>query len=189
MGSPDYPGREVLGSGKPRVVLARLMDGDPLEIGPRCQERLQTECWLVDLSRLVLRAYARIAYAAPRYRGRPPLDDWLRSRIDQSVVELVREDREEERTGIPAEEPWDPRYAWVSETLGLEPELARRACIAFNDLPRDVRQTYFAISVEQKSLNRWIAEGNGPPDQVREKLERAFRALSPRPGPPPEELQ
>lgn len=187
MGNNDDPGRDVLGSGKPRDVLLRLMDGDPLEIGPRCQERLQTECRLVDLSRLVLRAYARIAYAAPKYRGEPPLTQWLQERIDQCVAELMREDREEERSGIPAEEPWDARYAWVAETLGLEPELARRACIAFNDLPRDVRQAYFAISVEHKSLNRWVAEGNGPPDEVREKLARAFRALSPRPGPPPEE--
>ena len=42
--------------------------------------------------------------------------------------------------------------------------------------------------LQRQVLDRWVAEGNGPPDEVREKLERAFRALSPRPGPPPEEL-
>jgi hypothetical protein len=177
MASDDYPGKEILGSKVPREVLARLVDGDPLEVAARCVERVRSEGWFIAVDRLQLRSLARIAHAAPI-----PLDLWLQERIDMSIADLLREDREEERSGIPPSSPWDPRYAFVSETLGIAPEEGRRACNAFNALPLDVRQTYFAVYVDGKTIRRWVAEGNGPPEKVHDHLRRAFAALSLRYG-------
>jgi hypothetical protein len=173
----DYPGRAILGSRSPRVVLTRLIDGDPLEIEARCRERILEQALLLALQRVHLRAVARIAHCAPRYRGSPRLDVWLDACIDESLQDLVEEDREEEISGLPPTEPWDPRFAFVSETLGLEPALARRACVRFNMLPDEVRRAYFAIAIEGKTIHRYVAEGNGPPDRVRGFLARALTAL------------
>jgi hypothetical protein len=178
MGSGDYPGRDILGAGGPRKVLERLVDGDPLEIGPRCQARIEEEAVFVAWDRLWLRAAARIAYASRAYRGVPPLALFLHEQIDLSIEDLIREDREEERSGLPARTPRDPRYAFVSEQLGMDPGLARKGCIRFNDLPKEVRQTYFAVALGRKTFHRWIAEGHGPPERVHASLKRAFEALS-----------
>ncbi len=173
----DFPGRAILGARSSREVLARLLDGDPLEIDARCRERIVARALMLALRRVYLRAVARIAHQGPRYLGVPGLDVWLTQRIDESLDDLIAEDREEELSGVPPTSPWDPRFAFVSETLGIEPALARRACLCFNMLPDEVRRTYFAIAVERKSLHRYVAEGHGPPARVREQLDQALRAL------------
>jgi hypothetical protein len=178
MGSGDYPGRKILGAGTPRKVLQLLTDGDPLEIGPRCQERIEERAVFVDWERLWLRSLAHIALLAPRYKGKPKLDLFLAEGIDVAIGDLIREDREEDRKGVPVTTPWDPRYAFVSEQVGMEPGLARTACIRFNGLPRGVRSTYFAVALQKKTFNRWVAEGHGPPEKIHAQLKQAFEALS-----------
>ena len=46
----DWPGRELLQGRSPREVLAKLCDGDPLELGARVDEWLRNEAVLVDPS-------------------------------------------------------------------------------------------------------------------------------------------
>src|SRR3954464_13835959 len=126
-GSQAWPGHSLLAHRSAREVLARLSDGDPLEIHARCIARIEHHARFIDVRRLHARSVARIAHAAPRYRGEPALDPWLEERIDASIEDLLNEDAEEDRSDIPASEPWDPRYAFVSDAMGIEPALARRA--------------------------------------------------------------
>lgn len=173
-----WPGHELLGGGSARVVLASISEGDPLGIYPRCLERMRSRAQLVSLDRLYRRCLARTAHAAPRYEGSPPLDAWLADRVEEAMADLVQEDREEERLGVPPAEPRDPRYAFVADALGVEPGLARLACIVFNDLGEDVRRTFWDVVIEGKSVHRYVAEGHGPPERVKELLRRGFLALS-----------
>ncbi len=170
-------GFESLVRGSPHEVLARLVDGDPLELDARCRARLRERALLLCVRRLHLRSVARIAHAAKRYRGELPVDEWIGGRIDYSIGELIDEDREDERSGVPPSRLGDARYAFLSETLGVEPGLARRACVGFNSLADDVRSTYFAIVVDRKTIRRYVAEGHGPPDRVRSQLSLALRTL------------
>ena len=188
MDDASFPGEDILRGKSPREILERLIDGDPLEIEPRCRERLDTLAFLVDLSRTHLRAVARVAHAATRWRGTPPFREWLQERIDFSIRELVTEDREEERAGMLPSEPLDPRYGFVSDVLGIEPELGRRACLAFNSLPDRVRCSYYAVAVLGSTVNDRVAEGYGPPERVRADIKMALQAISraigrPRRGP------
>ena len=48
---------------------------------------------LVAVDRLVQRSLARIAHAAPRYDGEPPLGHWIEKLIDESIRDLRNEDR------------------------------------------------------------------------------------------------
>jgi hypothetical protein len=170
-------GGDLLKGGSPKEILARLLSGDPLELRARCRERLHAKALLVSLDRLQLRAVARIAHAAPRWRGEPPLQAWVEETIDHSTRELMEEDVETVRSGIPQPGPGEGHYAFLSSLLGIEPHLCPRACVAFNALHDSVRRTFFALVVEGTRLNRYVAEGNGTPQEVKASLERAFQAL------------
>lgn len=173
----SYPGQAILGGGSAREVLHRLIDGDPMELRPRCVAKLRDGAWFVSLDRTHLRAAARTAYASRVYRGHPPLDVWLHARIDQSIEELVREEQEDERVQKVPGTPLDPLYAYIAAALGLEAPLARRACVALNRLPVETRATFFAVVLDRKSIHRRVAEGNGPPAAVHAALKTAMDAI------------
>lgn len=192
---PLYPGVEVLGHDRPLEVLRRLSDGDPLGVHGAAETRLIERALLLDLPRLTLRAMARAAVRAPGYLGRPELEHWIGARVDEAISDLLREDREEERRGVPPREPWDNRYAFLSEAMGVDPALARRLCILLNDLEDRPRHAFFHMVVLKKSLRRYVAEGYGPPDRVRESLRVALASLSRQeptgqdPGPRPDDAE
>jgi hypothetical protein len=159
-------------------VLARFVDDDPLELGPRCAEALRVGSWLLDHERLFLRAAARAAHRGWQSSGRPALDAWLKSVIDDSIAELLTDDREAERSGLPLPVVSEPRYAALSGALGIEPLEARAACVRFNRLPRIVRRAFFAIFIERVPLDRYTEEAGQTMEQVEMVLGQALRALS-----------
>ncbi len=174
----NFPGAEFLSGGSSREVLRRLHEGDPLDLDDRCFERLRHRAILLDNRRLYVRAIARIATQALRYDGIPSLAVWLDECIDWSIRSLIDDDAEEERCGNPPTEPWDPNYAFISETLGIEPPLARKVGLVFNGLPSVTRRTFWAIVMQGKSIHRWIAEGHGPPERVQARLTYALGMMS-----------
>lgn len=177
-GGKDFPGAEVLRGKSPREVLHRLLDHDPFELSNRVTARLDERAYLLSHQRVWLRTLARVAHAALGYQGRPPLDEWLRGRLDKSLNEILAEQVQAELEAAPLEVPPEPHHRFVSERFGVEPGQARRACIRFNGLPDPVRQTFFALAVHKKTLHRYVAEGYGPPERVRADFETAVRALA-----------
>lgn len=186
-GQPADPA-ELLRSGSPREVLARLVDGDPLALERRSRTHLAEQALLLDGERLFLRAVARAAFAAPRLDGEVDLEAWLAGQVERAARDLVDEDRAAERAGA-SPPPEEERGAFLAGALGLEPAVARRACVVFNDLPPRVRRVWWAAVVERCSLERCVARGLGTPAAVRADLRRALLALSllEDPGPGPEE--
>lgn len=174
----DFPGAESLRGQSPMEVLHRLLDHDPFELQTRSIGRLEERALLISERRVYLRALARVAYGAPRYRGEPPLDDWLAGRIDQAIEEILEEDLEAELANEPIPVPYESRLVSLAEGLGLEIGMTRRACLRFNALPDRVRRTFFALAIHGKTLKRHVAEGNGPPLQVHADLHDALSALS-----------
>lgn len=180
--SGDIPA--VLRGSSPKQILERLMEGDPLELWPRCRERMETLAFLVDPARVELRSIAWIAHAAPRYRGAPPLAVWLAEIIDRAIGEIAAEDREAEREGLPLPDGSEPAFRFVSELLGIEPQLARRAAVAFNSLTSEVRSAWFAVAVMGKTVHRYVAEGHGPPEAVRARMKLALETIARATGTP-----
>ena len=165
----DYPGAELLRGDSARRTLARIHDGDPLGLGPRCSERLRERAILLGGERVLARALVRVALRAPTYEGVPPLELWLEQRIDRAIDDLL---------GEPPAETGDAHFAFLSETLGVEPPLARKAAIVFNDLPATIRRTFWEIVVQGKTVRRWVAEGHGPPEYVKSELNYALGMMS-----------
>jgi hypothetical protein len=160
--APDAAGvwKRVLGAGTPREVLARLVDGDPLRIGPRCQERLASQRLLMDLRRLHLRAVAHVARNARSYRGAPVLDVWLAEQVRRSVKELLDEDRQRLREDPPETGPGDPWLQGVGRILGVDPALVARGCAMFNLAPYPIRSAFFGIVLAGEEIGEW-ARSNG----------------------------
>jgi DNA-directed RNA polymerase specialized sigma24 family protein len=138
--------RAVLSGASPREVLARLMAGDPLGLRARVARALERQALLLDPDRVLLRATARIARFAPRYRGQPELEPWLEGMIDDALADMLEADEEGEG---------EPAGAWgeFARPLGLAVDQLARACQAFNRLPLEERRAFRALVLEGRSLD------------------------------------
>ncbi len=166
----------LLRGDSPRKILERLTHGDALGIGPRTIDRLGDVGYLLDAERLMARVFARVAHDADLYEDES-FGEWLDVRIDKSIRELVREDREEERRGeLP--DPNDVRYQFLTELLGLEAGLCRRASIAINDLDEPTRIAFTAVAMRGRTIQQCIESGLGTLEQIRERIRTAILAIS-----------
>lgn len=169
-----FAGSEWLVADSPREVLHRLLDGDPLGIQDRCRTRLRQKAFFLNPERLFLRALARVSFAAVDYSGKPSLGRWLDGCVDLALEDLRSEQYEEEFHDLPPEESDDGAfYAQFAHRTGIELPLARLACLALNNLPPETRLAFQAVGMEGKSVHRYVAEGHGPPDRVRQLLRHA----------------
>jgi hypothetical protein len=159
-------------------VLQRIVRGDPLGLDARCLERLRHHATLVSGDRLYDRAAAWVAHESRSYRGERELGAWLDHCIDVSIRSLLDEDLEAERAGQPTASSSDAAYVFLSEALGVEPPIARRCALIFNSLPIPVRQTFWLVVMQDKSLHRTVAEGHGPPELAKARLRYALGMMS-----------
>ena len=176
--SADDPRKALLRGTSAREVLHRIASGDPLELERRSRARIDERAFLVDVERLVARGLARVAYEARRYNGFPPLDRWLERILDRAIGELLDEDRFAARDRAPADDRTHASFAFLTEELGIAPEVARKVAVVFNDLPEHVRRCYWALAVQRKSPEECAAEGLGSPREVERNAERAVLAMS-----------
>jgi len=167
----------LLEPASPRERLARLLHGDPLGLEERARRHLAERALLLDPERLFLRAVARVAFAAARRPDGEAEGDWLATQMERAAADLGDEDRAADREGAQPE-PGEARYAFLAEALGVEPSVARRACVVFNELPLRVRRAWWLAVVERRPLERCVTEGPGTPEQVRADLRRALVTLS-----------
>ncbi len=160
---------------KPRDLLTRFLEGDPLDMELRCFRRRSQLAYLISSVRLVWRAAARAAYAGYSYRGDPPVDTWLEGRIDHSIRELLEEDEVGARKEQEVERPED--YEFVARALDVSPADARSACVAFNALDPDVRTTFFAVSVARTPIEDHAGHQGRDLVEVKTELGTALATL------------
>jgi len=167
--------RRMLAGGTPREVLARITQGDPLGLAEVVGACIEEGAWLVDADRLHLRGLARVARFAARYHGRPPLEVWLRSVVEEALVDVMREDLEGEGDG--EERPFGAAFVELSKPLGLDPECMRGACTAFNRLERPVRRAFQALVVQGRSLDELAPAWNEPATAIARRARRALDVI------------
>jgi hypothetical protein len=89
--------RELFAAPSSSQILKRVLDGDPLGIEERCRARIEHLALLVDLERVVQCTMANVAFFAPRYRGAPPFELWLRQRVEAGLERVLEDEQESER--------------------------------------------------------------------------------------------
>jgi DNA-directed RNA polymerase specialized sigma24 family protein len=169
--------RQLLSGSSSREVLARIHPGDPLELRRLAGERLRERAWLCDADRVFVRAVARCARFAVRYRGQPELKTWLGERVDEALADLLREDLEAERAGQPPEPEASAAYEDLARPLGLPPAAMRGVCVAFNQLPEAERKAFFALVIESRSLDELARASGEPAPEIARRARRALDAV------------
>lgn len=92
------------------------------------------------------------------------------------MKELVEEDRRGDQLGSPVDDPND--YLILTARIELEPVEARARCVAFNELPEEIRRTYVFVSGEHGTFAD-AAEAAGVSEAVvRGRLAQALRVLT-----------
>lgn len=175
--SGDWPGRELLTGTSPREVLAKLCDGDPLELGPRVVAYVDEMAFLVDPNRAWARSAARVAHAAMRYRGKPELEAFVRRNIVRAIEELIEEETEDELARVPLGDTPEAHLLFLWKLLGVELPLARRASIALNRQPSNVRTAFLALAARGTSIQEHATKTGATAEQVRELVERGLHAI------------
>ncbi|MCK6446103.1 MAG: hypothetical protein L6Q99_06890 [Planctomycetes bacterium] len=173
----EYPGARWLRGNSPRAILTRLLSAHELEFDSRVAARLETRAIVLDPQRTMLRSMALTARRAISYRGEPPLDVFLADCIDRSIDDLIEEDIEAERSGVPLE-LHDRRYVELAQSLGVEPIHARRIAIVLNTRADAERRAAFAVLIQRKSLDEHTRTSGQPREAVRTMVRDSLRRLS-----------
>ncbi len=177
--SPEENGLpEILRGSDPMETVERLSESDPFNLAERARHRARELGLILDPERLEARAMARVAFAALAYRGELAFEEWVTACVDQTLQELLSEQAEEERQQVPIAQSLDGEfYKRFASIVQIPAQHGRLACLVMNRMPIEDRKTFFGIVIEGKSVNRWVAEGNGPPERVVECLQRIGRTV------------
>ena len=161
---PDW--RALLCGGTPREVLARIVDGDPLGLRPRIAAALRAGAWLMDADRVLIRALALCARRGSNYRGRPPIDEWLDARVQESIDDLLEAEHVQPS-------PTTGAFSDLARPLSLSPERLRAACARFHARPREEREAYVRLVLDRRPLE----ESGADPLETARRARRATLAL------------
>ena len=167
-------GRALLQGRSPKEILSRIVAGDPLRMRPRVAQHLEQQALLLDTDRVVLRALAIAARAAPRYHGQPALEEWLGARVDEAVRELLGEGDGEPRPSAPATPQRPGAFESLAPPLGLDPRAMACACARFHRLPLADRRAFFDLVLHARPLDV-LSRASG--ESATEFARRARRAL------------
>jgi hypothetical protein len=164
-------------AGKPAAeVLARLSGGDPLRLYPLCARRIREGFFVLDPERVFERALAMVAVGIEIEGEACTRPEWLTHTLDRAIARTLEQDREEERAGLPPEDP-EQRFALFIEVFFLEPPLARLAAVRLNGLEERVRKAFQLLLVEGRPLEECLELGLGPPERLQADILEALEAI------------
>ena len=137
---------ELLLTGTPREVLARIVPEDALGLRARLAARLTERALLLDLEPLLLRAQALCSLRAATWRGDPELEEWLDQRVEEALAAALSEEPGE---GLHPED-----LALFDAPLELDPLALARSCARFNGLPLEQREAFLAVVLDAVAVDR-----------------------------------
>jgi len=155
-----------------RDLLPRLVEGDPLELLPRCAEHLTREALLLDISQLHARCLAIVARRLGEVTAKD-IDEWLNDRVNEAAAQLIHEELFEERLGFPPSRAEDPRSSFLVGVLGIEPALTRGVSVNFHHMSREDRRTFWRAVVAGEPI-AGIAKDRG---DTRDGVLHSLRAV------------
>lgn len=167
----------MLLSGTRREVLARLVCGDPLQLGRRLALAMARVGVLVEVERAQLRAAARLAFEASH--GLPPsgLEAWVQRQVDAAVLEGSEAPA---GTGTPSDADVAPREGPLEEfarSLGLPEGAGPRLLDALNRCPEPERRAFLALAVQGGDLDALAHAQQTNASEIGRRARRALETL------------
>jgi hypothetical protein len=160
----------------PSEILCKIAEGDPLGLQPVCMRLIRSEALIMDPARLLEAALLEVAANAGLCEVEDLHPDWLDHCVERALKRLCNQDREAVRKGkAPPIE--DGGYDFVSDAFGVKYGDGRKASVAFQDLELRARRAFFALLVDEKSIEEVIEMGLGTEETLREDVWNALRAL------------
>jgi len=189
-------------SGSASEVLERILPEDPLGLRELLSHRMRERAVLLDLDRLLLAVFVRVAQRAETRRAGTSLRPWLLQQIDGLLDRELHRDQ-----GEPTTRTLDPMApslqedAWwtagrgllgqLARSLDLDPERLSVSRSRFHRLDREVREAFFALVLEGRSLEQASQRGGTPAPRLARQARMALgvfcapldSALTPQPLP------
>ena len=106
---------------------------------------------------------------------REPVAQRVVACVDAALDALLKADRDAERLGLDSSTAG--AQAMLTSAFGIEPRRARGAAVAFNELPRPLRRSFFALVVEGHPLERCVAQGLAEREELRRHARAGLEAL------------
>lgn len=164
-------------AGKPASeILARISNGDPLKLYELCARRIRDTYYVLDPDRVFERALAIVAVGIEIEAESCTRPEWLLGALDRAIQSTLEHDREEERAGLPAENP-EAHFRLFLEAFYLDPPLARLASVRLNGLEERVRKGFQLLIVEGRPLEEVLALGLSPPERLQKDILTALEAI------------
>ncbi|QDV08708.1 hypothetical protein Poly30_42610 [Planctomycetes bacterium Poly30] len=154
---PEAGWRDLLSGRQPDVILARLLDGDPLRLRGLVARAIRGGSFFLDADRVHLRALARIAHDVT-IDGPPADGSWVQGHVDGALGDVLRAERraivaDGERANLDSgSDPELEALHAFAAPLGFEGADLRVACDAFNRRAAGERRAFFALFVERLGL-------------------------------------
>jgi DNA-directed RNA polymerase specialized sigma24 family protein len=170
--APAFEIPAILQLDDPRAIMRRLMEEDPFELCSRCVQCARQRALILNPRRLVVETMARIAVKAHDYEGSESVAEWVQRIVDNCVEELLDEQREEERRGLPvADSPDAEFYAGLAEVFECPAYDSRLACVTLNGMSDAHRGAFHAVIVQGMPLEEWAQACGSSKKRVRDLLQ------------------
>ncbi len=167
-----------------RECISRLGRAEPSRLlAGICQGVLREKAVLMDVDYLCQRSAEVLARESVLAPERPwhadfPLDrDWVVDRVAEALEDILLEDEEDYRDGLPVSEGSEFHHFCLVYFYGIDPARALDASVRFHRLCEETRCCFFALIVEQRSVERCIADGFGPHFRLKAHVQSALKAL------------
>ena len=170
--APAFEIPAILQLDDPRAIMRRMLEEDPFELCSRCVRCARERALILNPKRLAAETMARVAVKAHGYAGDEPIAAWTQRIVEACVEELLDDQREEERRGLPvADSPDAEFYAALAEVLECPVYDSRLACVTLNAMSDAHRGAFHAVIVQGISLEDWAQARGLPKKRVRDLLQ------------------
>jgi hypothetical protein len=166
-------------AGKPADdILSRISDGDLLRIYPLCARRIRERYFVIDADRVFERALALVAVGitVEIEKKKCATMEWQVEIVDRAISLTLDQDREEEASGLPANDP-EKHFRLFVEAFFREPALARTAAVRLNGLDERVRKGFYMLLLDGLPVENCLAAGLGPPERLQHDILIALQAV------------
>jgi len=173
----DLAGALARLAGRPASeVLARISNGNPLNLYAQVAQRIRETYFVLDPDRVYEKALLVVAVGIEVEARAFTRPEWLLGRIDRAIRLVLDKDSDEERSGVPPENP-EEHFALFVEAFFIDPSLARLSSIRLNGLEERIRKGFFHLIVEGRPLEEVLEMGLAPIERLQHDILTALEAI------------